>query len=151
MIAHNPDSKITDIYYYEIKSRLTANKETINELYDYVTIHAHNSLLHDEQIPNEGIADFLSRYYYEKSDYDNSIRYADIVKNPTKYIKHFELFFVIEKSKYIEEILISLNTLPPALHPLNITVVLIENLNQLITETQGKFIESAVGQVYSVE
>jgi hypothetical protein len=147
MIAHNSGKDIEEIYYYEIKSRLGNKKETVGGENHHVTIHAHNSLLRDEQNPNEGIADFLSRYYFEKDDFDNAKKYGDIVKSPKNYKKNFELFFIIEKKEFIEEILKDLNQLPPTLKPLGVTVVLIENLKVLVVETQKYATEKAVEYV----
>jgi hypothetical protein len=63
MLAHNDGETISDLYYYEIKSRLnTTYKEGTEPLRFYITVHAHNNLLKDSQQPNEGIADFLILY-----------------------------------------------------------------------------------------
>jgi len=148
MLAHNHGPAITDLYYYEIKSRLNIKKESINGLNAFVTIHAHNSLLKDANQPNEGIADFLSRYYFEKEDFAQATKYHDIVNNPTKYNKSYELFFIIETPKYIDDILDDLEVLPPGLNPLRVTIVLIKNLGRLIVEVQNRAIEQAVDYVY---
>lgn len=148
MIAHNPDGNITDIYYYEIKSRLLIRKEETDGTYNHITVVAHNGLLKDEQTPNEGIADFLSRYFYEREDYDASAKYGDIVRNPSNYNRNFELFFVIEASKFKVEILDDLQNLPPTLKPLCVTLVLINGLGELIQETRELAISSAVNYVY---
>src|SRR5690606_25940402 len=92
MIAHNDGDTIKDIYYYEIKTRQSIRKENGC----YLTVNAHNSLLKDQLQANQGIADFLSRLSYEVRDFDASLKYGDIVRNPTKYNPHFELFFIIE-------------------------------------------------------
>ena len=98
MIAHNTDEKITDIYYYEIKTReKMSRKENVKSLYSYVTIHAHNSLLRDKESSTEGIADFLSRYCFDNNEFNDSEKYGDIVKNPGSYKRHFEIFFIGEK------------------------------------------------------
>lgn len=150
MIAHNQGEKIKDIYYYEIKTRSIIKKEKPKKDAEsnYITVIAHNGLLKDELTPNEGIADFLSRYFYEKGDYDNSKKYFDIVKNPQKYNRNYELFFIIEKSKFITDILDDLNNLPPTLSPLNVTVVLIDELKRLIVETRQRVVDEAINYVY---
>lgn len=148
MLAHNDGAAITDLYYYEIKSRLGIKKETVDKQSAYVTVHAHNSLSKDEQGPNEGIADFLSRYYFEEKDFVAATKYHDIVLNPTKYNKTFELFFIIETSKFNAAILDDLQNLPPSLNPLFVTIVLIKDLGRLVIEVQNKAIEQAVNYVY---
>ncbi len=149
LIAHNSGDEISDLYYYEIKSRLSLKKESIAGQSNYITVIAHNSLLKDEGAPSEGIADFLARYFYELGDFDSSNKYMDIVKNPQNYNRNFELFFIIENSKYITDILTDLDNLPPTLNPLRITVVLISGLGRLIINTQNIAIEQAVNFVYN--
>jgi hypothetical protein len=134
MLAHNPGSPISQLYYYEIKSRLHIEHEKVKDTLAYITVIAHNSLQKDENVPNEGIADFLSRKFYEEGDNDKSLLYHDIVKNPSNYTKNYELFFILEKSAYLSVILDDLEKLPPTLKPLSVTVVLLDNLRQ-ITET----------------
>ncbi len=150
MIAHNSDKEITDVHYYEIKSRLGIKKESVakGQPTNYITINAHNSLVKDETNSNEGIADYLSKYYYDKGEYDKSVRYNDIVKSPKSYNRKFELFFIIESKQYIQDILDDLEKLPPSLKPLNTTVVLIENLQRLVEEIHNSAIDAAVKFVY---
>lgn len=137
MIAHNIEDKIKDIYYYEIKTRLhPKNKEKSEEgKREYITIIAHNSLVKDENSPNETIADFLERYHFENNNFAEARRYKDIVLNPHNYNRKFELFFIIEKSEYVEEILKDLNELPPTLAPLRVTLILIDNLKSVIDQS----------------
>lgn len=131
MIAHNSDQSITDIHYYEIKTRQGIRKEKGF----YVTVNAHNSLVKDQTQANQGIADFLSRLSFEEGDLDASIKYADIVKNPANYNSHFELFFIIESTKFISDILDDLHALPPSLAPLNVTVVLLTDFRVRVDES----------------
>jgi len=105
-------------------------------------------LLKDEQTPNEGIADFLGRYYFELGDFDASSKYGDIIVNPGNYNRNFELFFIIEASRFKLDILDALNNLPPTLKPLAVTVVLIKDLGKLIAQTKKLAIDHAVDYVY---
>jgi hypothetical protein len=150
MIAHNSGKTITDIYYYEIKSRLGIKKESPAKgiASNFITINAHNSLLKDETNSNEGIADYLSKYYFDKGDFDKSTQYAEIVKSPKTYKRKFELFFVIESKTYLQDILDDLEKLPPSLKPLNTTVVLIANLKGLVAEIHKAAIDQTVKNVY---
>lgn len=148
MIAHNSGEIISDLYYYEIKSRLNINKEKVGTDSNFVTINAHNSLHKDELAPNEAIADFLARHYFELGDYDSAKKYSDIVKSPTSYKKNFELFFIIEKKNFQDEILKVLDELPPLLNPLCVTIVLIDELSKIVKDTYSKAIENAVCFIY---
>ena len=165
MIAHNNGDEITDIYYYEIKTRQNIQrKETVNQNYDYITVHAHNSLLRDEQLPNEGIADFISRFYEDRATQygedgnddlmvqmlEKSKKYHDIVKNPSNYNRIFELFFIAEKSTYEDVVLEALDAQVTHLTPLNVTIVLIENLNDLIDTSRDNVIQSTVRLVHDI-
>jgi len=136
LLAFNKGDKIEDIYYYEIKTRLNPNnKETKNGESHYIAVWAYRSLEKDEQSPTESIADFLERLYFEKEEYDTASKFKDIVKNPQNYNRKFELFLIIEKSKFIDEILQELNDLPPKLNPLNVTIVFIDNLGDFVKKT----------------
>ncbi len=136
LLAFNKGEKIEDIYYYEIKTRLNPNnKETKNGESHYIAVWAYRSLEKDEQSPTESIADFFARLYFEKKDYNTAYKFLDIVKNPQNYNRKFELFLVIEKSKFIDEILQELNDLPPELKPLNVTIVFIDKLSELVKKT----------------
>ena len=146
MIAHNKGDSIKQIYYYEIKTSQNPGNKRDGK---YITIIAHDSLLKDEQAPTEAIADFLARYYFDIGDYDNSRKYFDIVDNSHNYDRYFELFFIIEKDKYIKDILVDLHNLPPRLEPLRITVVLIDNLKVLVKNTWENLADEAVKLVWS--
>lgn len=149
MIAHNQGNDITDLYYYEIKTRRELNKkESRDGSSSYITIHAHNSLLKDKNSPTEGIIDFLSRYYYEKGDLNSSSKYHHIIINPGSYNKKFELFFIGEKKSFSESILDDLNTLPPQLSPLNVTVVLIDGFGSLVSDLRATITLEAENIVY---
>jgi hypothetical protein len=145
MLAHNDGDAITDLYYYEIKSRLdTKYKEGTEPLRFYITVHAHNNLLKDKQQPNEGIADFLSKMYMEMDDFDAAKKYHDIILNPGNYNRAYELFFIIETKKFNPTILDDLENLPPALSPLCVTIVLIENLGRLMIDLEARAVNQAI-------
>lgn len=136
LLAFNKGDNIEDIYYYEIKTRLNPNnKEGKKPNRFYISVLAHNSLLKDEQSPTESIADFLERLYVEKGDYDTASKFKDIVKNPQNYNRKFELFLIVEKDKFVKEILTELNELPPKLNPLSVTIIFIDDLSSLVNRT----------------
>jgi hypothetical protein len=147
MVAHNSDEKITDMYYYEIKTQqnFAHKRET-----KYITVIAYESLKKEENTPNNEIADFLSRQFFEKQDYKNAEKYGNVVSNSIEINRHFELFFIGEKSSYIEDILIDLDSLPPELSPLNITIVLIDNFKELVANLRKTITTEAVNIVYNI-
>ncbi len=145
LIAYNKGDKINDLYYYEIKTRIHPHKKELKKPNrNYITVIAHNTLLKDENSPTETIADFLERLYFEKEDYDNAKKFKDIVKNPQNYNKSFELFFIIEKENFTDNILSELENLPPQLDPLNVTLIFIDNLKQLVIDTWQDIEDSLV-------
>lgn len=147
LLAFNKGPKITDLYYYEVKTRLNPHqKEGKAPDRNYISVIAHNSLLKDEQTPTESIADFLERLFFETKDFDQANKFKDIVKNPNNYNRNYELYFLIEKKNFIKEILVELNNLPPTLNPLNVTIVFIDNLQQLINDTWNN-IENALVEI----
>jgi hypothetical protein len=136
LIAFNQGDKIEDIYYYEIKTRINSHqKEGKIPNRNYISILAHNSLLKDQNAPNEMIADFLARLFIDRKEYDTARKFNEIVKNPQNYNRKFELFFIVEEDNYNENIFEELNSLPPQLNPLSVTVIIIKNLSTLINET----------------
>lgn len=136
LIAFNQGDTIEDIYYYEIKTRINSHKkEGKAPNYNYISILAHNSLLKDQNAPNEMIADFLSRLFIDRKEYDTARKFNDIVKNPQNYNRKFELFFIVEQDNYTENIFEELNSLPPQLDPLSVTVIIVKDLKALIDDT----------------
>ena len=136
LVAFDNAGAIKDIYYYEVKTRTHPNnKEGTHPNRFYISVIAHNSLLNHDLSPTESIADFLERFYVEKQEYDRAAQFKDIVRNPQNYKKKFELFLIVEKSSFPENMLEDLNSLPPRLSPLNVTIVLIDNLASLVDNT----------------
>ena len=129
LIAFNPNGAI---HYFEIKTTQNPHRKKEGK---YISVRAYNSLLNDMVAPTESIADFFMRLAYDKGEFEKAKKLKDIVLNPTNYKKEFELFFIVEKSKFIENILKELNNLPPELNPLNVTIVLIDNLGDLVNKT----------------
>ncbi|MFW2488215.1 hypothetical protein ACN077_06515 [Clostridium chromiireducens] len=142
ILAHNFGEKITDLTYFEVKTRVNNEKKDQH----YIAYNAANSLIHDQQSDNsEAIADYLQRYYYdlsiiaaECSNYEVeekylslSARYMDIVLNSEKYNKNFEVAIIMEKDKYNDDIIEDLNTLNFPCGSLKITIILLKDIIQL--------------------
>jgi len=134
LIAFNNSEKIEDIYYYEIKTRQNPNKKE-GKLKQFISVLAYKSLQKDAESPTESIINFLYKLYIEKEDFETANKFRDIMKNPQNYNKKYELFLIVETTKFNEQMLRDLNGLPPTLSPLNVTVVLIDNLKQLVKNT----------------
>lgn len=144
MLAHNKGDTIQDLYYYEIKTRQTIQKKEGR----HFSLDAHDGLLKDHNSGQDGIADFLMRLYAEKEDYDSAKKYHDLILNPGSYNKYFELFFIIDKSVYLDQILDDLEAMPPALSPLNVTLVLIDNFRAMVDECYNRSRQAAYKYVY---
>lgn len=148
VFAHNKGEEINTLKYYEIKTRRTYSKK--------VGKKAHESLKSD--IPNEQIADFLDRYYFEKAElffnegleekankyYKIANKYRNIVENPSEYERSFELTLIIEKNKFKEKIIEELDTLSSKLAPLKVTVILVNDLKELVNSSYDEAYKSAI-------
>lgn len=152
LVAFNNSDAIEDIYYYEIKTRQYPNKKEgrKNEPKEYITVLAYKSLLKDAGAPSESLMDFLARLYLHKEDYETAKKFMDMVKNPQNYNSKYELFLIVEKHKFKDHMLDALNSLPPTLDPLNVTIVLIDNLKQLVDNT-WKDIETVLIEKYKAK
>ena len=153
IFAHNNGAELTDLKYYEVKTKRSTTK--IDEL----GINAYNSLKSD--IPNENIADFISRYYTDKAEtlfdagledqadmfYDIAAKYDDIVQNPSSYNRSFEIVLIVERKLFKEDILVNLNDLPPEIEPLEVTVILIDDLKKFVEESYDSAIKYAINMV----
>ncbi|PHN01119.1 Hachiman antiphage defense system protein HamA [Flavilitoribacter nigricans] len=153
LISHNQGNTITDITYYEVKTRITYS--------DDIGVKAYEGLLKDEKKPNESIADFLDRYYFDQAEiysaagdvtkaneyYSIAKQFGDLVKNPTNFNRRFEIIIIMETSKFKEDILTQLNSLSLQLSPLEVTVVLVDNLSNLVSEVFTKAEKVAESQV----
>lgn len=146
LFTHNSGENITDIHYWEIKTRKEIKKE---EGY-FICYLAHKSLLKDESSPTEGIANFLMQLSYKEKDYISAAKYGDIVKNPSLYNKNFEICIIAEQNQVdkIPDALKELSDLPPVLQPLRVTIVCIKNLATLIEKTFTHSEAEAIKYVY---
>lgn len=142
IFAHNRDGKITDLTYYEVKTRLNNNKKDGH----YIGYIAANSLVRDMESENvDAIADFLQKKYYTKAKtaeefgnmdianecYALSKEYMDIVHERCDLNREYEVILIMEKSKYSDSILDDLKTLDFGIGNLRITVLLIDDLKGL--------------------
>jgi hypothetical protein len=157
LISHNNGDVITDLKYYEVKTR------TSKSVYKTAT-EAYEGLERDESKPTEAIANFLSNHYYEKAEvlfevgkeeeaepfYNLAKQFSDIVKNPQNYNRSFEIVLIIERSYFKEKLLKKLNELSLKLLPLEVTLVLVDNLNDLVINTFNNAEDIAVKHVFPI-
>jgi len=152
LIAFNNADKIDDIYYYEIKTRQNPDKKKgkKGEPKQFISVLAYNSLLKDAESPSDAIINFLYKLYIDKEKYETANKFKDIMKNPDKYNKKYEIFLIVESTKFNTNMLDDLNSLKPNLSPLSVTVVLIDNLKQLVENT-WKDIENILIKKYKTD
>lgn len=167
IFSHNGGEEILELKYYEVKTKITDAKTKIDikgkEERRHIGVIAHESLAKDNNKTNtEGIADFVKRLYEEKAQvlddeglpekaekyWNIALKYNDIVNNPEKYKRSFELVLIIEKGKYSDEVLKDLEKLPPSLSPLDVTVITIDGIKDLTENSINKAVDSAVNYVY---
>lgn len=155
ILAHNKETDITDLKYYEVKTKI-ADTEGLG-------IIAHQSLKSDQnKTSNEFVADFIKRIYQFKAQTHKeegnaeaadkywaiAEKYNQIILNPQNYNRSFELILIVEKSKYNEAMLSNLNSLPPTLSPLNVTIFLIQDFQTLVATSYEKANEMCIDFVY---
>ncbi len=167
IFAHNSSGDIKDLHYYEVKVRQTLAKEKSHKRGSnyYISIVAHDSLMFDQNLPSEQIADFLRRMHFEKSklfqEANNSneaskfrklsLEYGKIVDNSQSHNRHYCVGLVLDQDKgFQEEVITDLETLPPELKPLLVSVVLLPNLKDLIESSFKAAFEKACDYVYGV-
>jgi len=152
LIAFNSGDKIEDIYYYEIKTRQNPNKKEgrKGEQKEYITVLAYKSLVKDAGSPTDSLLDFLARLYFELKEYETSKKFMDMINNPQRYNKKYELFLIVESRKFKSCMLDDLNSLSPSLSPLNVTIVLVDDLKNLV-KNSWKDIENVLVEKYKKE
>lgn len=80
-----------------------------------------------------------------------SDKYDEIFDNINKYKKEFQIFLIIEKSIWNEDILQNLHDMSPKLRDLHVNVLLIENLKDVIEDTYNMSIKVGEELVYGKE
>jgi len=155
LISINQGNTISDIKYYEVKTRITYSKATLKDAYE--------GLLKDERNPTETIADFLDRLFFEKAEemeaagkstgakeyYSISEQFGQIVKDPTLFNRSFEIILIIEKSTFKEEMIEELNSLTIALNPFEVSIFLVDNFKEIENEVFQEAEDVAVRLVSS--
>lgn len=160
IFAHNLGDEITDLTYFEVKTRINNKKE--NE--HYIAYNAAKSLIKDQESDNsEAIADFLERYYYNLGEtvyeagneekageyFSLADKYGDIVLNSEKYNKNFEVVIIMDREKYNDCILTDLNELDFTCGRLEITILLVENIKNLYLKAFDYAYDYAKKYVYN--
>lgn len=139
-VKEDEHGNIHKLIYCESKTRRTYSKSVGEEAY--------NSLYKDNGESLSQIIDFISKVYFEKGNFAISDKYDEIFNNIDKYKKEFQIFLILEKSIWNEEVLKTLHDIPPELHDLHVNVLLIENLKDVIEHTYNMSIEVGEELVY---
>lgn len=153
IFAQNSIDDLSEFYYYEVKTKIRYDEE--------ICIIAHNSLKKD--IPKESIADFLRRMYHERAQileiagkkeeaanyYNLAQAYGELFDKPQDFKHNYEIFLVIDKKLFKEDILSKLNDLPPSVTPLTVSILLVDNLEPLIIKSFESAINEAIKIVQS--
>ncbi len=144
LFAHNSEN-IETLYYYEVKT--SSSKANLN-----LAVKAYDDLQKNFQNQSNGITNFLYELEVEKENYDSALKYADILKQPEKYNNSYEAFLVLDSEYYeerIQDLLSNLNNEKEELvSPLSVTIVLIDNLRDLIDSTFSHAPTEAVNFVH---
>lgn len=141
IFAHNNDEEITDLIFYEVKTYTTSNHN--------LGILAHNSLFKDQQDGLNHIAEFMSRMYFTEGKavlatgntedsgalFSKAKIYDNMVSNPKDYTHHFEIVLIRQFDQFHDNELTKLSNLPPQFNNLFVTVVLINDLANLVTRS----------------
>ncbi len=155
LVSINQGEVITDIKYYEVKTRITYAKDTAKKAYE--------GLAKDEAKLDETIADFLDRLYFEQAEvlnqagnseeaetfYKISKQFGEIVRDPTKFNRSFEIVLIIEKNVFNEEMINELNGMSILLSPIEVSIFLVDNLKHLVSDVYQGAEHEAIKFVYS--
>ncbi|SDJ82808.1 hypothetical protein [Paenibacillus naphthalenovorans] len=142
-LEEDQNGNVTKLIYCEVKTKRTYTKNIASQAYE--------SLYRDKGRSLPDIIDFMSRIYFDKKDFETANKLDELYHNYKKYNKEFQIFLIYEKSKWKEDILAVLDSLPPKLKNLHITVVLINNLNSIISETYKETIDVGVEIVHGIK
>lgn len=138
IFAHNSIGPIDVLKYYEVKTYTTRN---IN-----VGVKAFDALKKDVESGREPIANFLSQRHLAKAilaeelgqgevaaeHYEKSDEYMSIVKGSKDYTRKYEAILVREKGRFREEELERIDEKEPFFDDLLVSVVLVDNLQDVI-------------------
>ncbi|MCK9544549.1 MAG: hypothetical protein M0R03_21220, partial [Novosphingobium sp.] len=94
------------------------------------------------------IIDFISRVCYSNGNYDMADKFDEVFLNIEDYNKEFQIFLLFDKKIWKEDILETLDEIPPELENLFVTVILIDDLKDLIEETYKLTVEVGEELVY---
>lgn len=155
IIAHNKGEEIKDIKFYEVKT-YTAPTTSLGT-------KAHGQLKKDsDKGINVFIADFIKRQYQDKAqvledagnieeankNWSMADKYSDITLHPKNYKHSFEIIIIVEKKKYKEDILTKLEAIEKKLSPLDVSIVLVDDLEKLVDSSFDTALKYCCKEVY---
>jgi hypothetical protein len=142
LVAFDDVNDPHSIYYYEIKTRKTLNKE--NGF--YITEIAYNSLEKDDDNCVQPILDFMAQRFSESKKKELSIKYSELALNRKKVKSNYEIFVLtndINENK-ISKICKALDNMNLKLKPLTLTLVLVPELYSIRDEVWNTICDRAV-------
>ena len=124
----NPES----IYYYEIKTRKSLNKEDGS----YITEIAYNGLIKDEDNEVQPVLDFMAQRFYENGEKELSAKYFNLALNKHLVKENYEIFILTNdiSEQKITNICNALQALEIKINPLSLNLVLVPELYEIRDE-----------------
>lgn len=119
--------KLPELIYCEVKTKITYDKE--------IGTKAYESLYRDNGSSLPDIIDFISRLYYEKGEYELAEKCDKIYLDMDKHEKEFQIFLVLDKSIWKDEIINILKDSSVNLEHLFVNIILIPDFRALMEET----------------
>lgn len=134
----NPES----IYYYEIKTRTSLNKEDGS----YITEIAYNGLVKDEDNAVQPVLDFMAQRFNESGKKELSAKYLTLALNKHLVKENYEIFILTNdiSEKKINNICNALQTHQITLNPLSLNLVLVPELYEIRDEVWKSISNRAV-------
>lgn len=141
IFAHNDNGPIDVLKYYEVKTYTTRNLD--------VGVKAFDGLLSDYNSGKEPIANFLSQmnhaYAVQAKEFGNNQRaeelyslsdeYMDIVKGRKNFTRKYEAILIREKRHFRNEELDRIESKTPFTDNFMVSVVLVDNLQEIINQS----------------
>lgn len=156
VISFDDINNPTTITFFESKvktpllKKITVEKKSVkmNRMPpQYISVIAYESLQNDFTCATQPMLDFMAQRYVEEKKYDLAQKYMDLSDKYRTLNCKYEIFIFTEKTNPLpnyKKILKDLDALNLQLQPLKVTLVFIENLNNLIEDVWNGCAQRAV-------
>lgn len=156
VISFDDINNPTTITFFESKvktpllKKITVEKKSVkmNRMPpQYISVIAYESLQNDFTCATQPMLDFMAQRYVEEKKYDLAQKYMDLSDKYRTLNCKYEIFIFTEKTNPLpdyKKILKDLDALNLRLQPLKVTLVFIENLNNLIEDVWNGCAQRAV-------